>query len=321
MLIFGTHSVSKDLLREIKKYHIGGILLHKNDFQSPSDLLNLTNHLQKASEIPLLIASDEEGGLVTRLTPFKGFIYKHSAETMGERGLEYTNNAATSIATELSLHGVNLNFAPVVDVAINPKNTAIVTKGRSFSDDPDDVSQLATEFVNAHSAQNILTTLKHFPGHGSSMEDSHHAPVDITKTWSDIELTPFRNMIKNGSAHLIMMGHLLNTEYDSQHPASLSEKVHQILRVQLKFDGVVISDDFQMKAITKNYKLKETIKLAINAGTDILLFGQIQEYYPISKIHGIIKKLVKNNEVSMKRINESYQRIIELKQKANLISK
>ena len=184
-----------------------------------------------------------------------------------------TRMQAEKMAQWLYATGINNNLAPVVDLDINPLSPAIGYYERSFSMDPVVVIDHAQWFISEFSNYNIITTLKHFPGHGSAEEDSHLGFTDITDTWTDKELLPYRHLIVNDYDDIIMVGHLYNAHIDSVYPASLSFKTIQgLLRDSLGFNGVVVSDEMLMGAITNNYSFDEAIELAINAGTDMLLY-------------------------------------------------
>lgn len=171
--------------------------------------------------------------------------------------------------------GFNVNFAPVVDLAVNPNNQVIAKFGRAYGKTGDVVASYAAEVVAAHHAAGLLTALKHFPGHGSSTADSHEGFVDITKTWKPTELDPYRALIANGYQDFVMVGHLIDTEIDpSGLPSSLSKQwIEDMLRGQLGFTGVVITDDLEMGAIRDHFNLKETVTKAVRAGVDVLLFS------------------------------------------------
>ncbi len=222
------------------------------------------------------------------------------------------------MANTLSELGINLNFAPVVDLNINPENPIIGRKERSFSDDPKVAASHARKFIKAHKQAGILACIKHFPGHGSSASDSHLGFVDITDTWSEIELLPYKQLIREDQVDCIMTAHVLNHNIDTQYPATLSKVfVGGILRKEIGFGGVVISDDFHMGAIRNNYDLENSLTLAINAGVDILLLSYNETYKDELFINlvEIISGMVERGQVSEERINESYNRIRLLKNK------
>jgi len=220
------------------------------------------------------------------------------------------------MAATLAALGINLNLAPVVDVNVNPANPVIAKYGRSFSADPETVTAHAFEFVRAHHEQGVLCTLKHFPGHGSSTEDSHLGMVDVTETWSRRELVPYVRVIEAGQADAIMTAHVFNADLDAEHPATLSPPtVTDMLRQELGYDGVVISDDMQMGAITKHYGFERAVRRAIEAGIDIIAFANNSVYEEDVAVRAIahIKRLVQQGIISEARIDRSYHRIRRLK--------
>jgi beta-N-acetylhexosaminidase len=216
--------------------------------------------------------------------------------------------------------GININFAPVVDLASNPNNPIIAKFGRAFSANEDSVTLLAKEFIRQHHRYGVLTSLKHFPGHGSSKDDTHLGIADVTNTWNEKELKPYQQLIDSGYADAVMTSHIVNKTLDNNgNPGTLSHDILDgILRKRLKFDGVVFSDDMQMHAITKHYGLEETIKLAINAGVDIMTFSNNisgSDERTVDKVHKIIKDFVNRGEIPAARIDQSYKRIIKLKKR------
>ncbi|MDR2008735.1 MAG: glycoside hydrolase family 3 protein [Alphaproteobacteria bacterium] len=309
----------------INTYHVGGIILFSralNDrianIESPEQVKKLNEDLQnEAGDVKIFIAVDQEGGYVARLNEANGFFNTKSAAELGMNPTtDATYEEAKKIANLLQEYGFNLNFAPSVDVNVNPNNPVIAGHGRSFSDNPNIVVQHALAFIKAHDELGIITTLKHFPGHGSSTGDSHEGFVDITKTYKKYELQPFRDIIKTGYKGGVLTAHVVNTNVDTL-PASLSKKfIDGILRSDLGFRGVVFSDDLKMKAIEDNFTLEEALVDAINAGTDVIVYGNnIGEYNPhfVKDASEIIKKNVEEGNISMDRINESYLRIMTLK--------
>ena len=310
-----------DEIRHLILYeHLGGVLLFESNFASAASpkasLYKLVSDLHKISPAPLFIAMDQEGGAVNRLKEKYSFPQTYSARYLGERNdLNFTKQAADTIASTLADIGINHNFAPVVDLNVNPRNPVVGATGRCFSAYPEVVTRHASVFVQAHQEQHIISTLKHFPGHGSSTQDSHAGLADVTQTWRRAELIPYRRLIQQGRADSIMTAHIFNANLDEKHPASLSYKtITGILRQNLGFDGVVISDDLLMGAIKDQYDLKASIYHAVNAGNDILLFTTIANDL-ILQVKGIIKEHVKSGRISMQRINESHARIKKLKRR------
>lgn len=318
-------SDSSSIVQDIRAGRVGGVILFDYDvlqkqsgrnIQSPQQVKSLCASLQAHSKIPLLIAIDEEGGKVSRLKPKYGFRQTVSAAYLGRlKSLDSTRTHAARTADLLSEVGINLNFAPVCDVAVNLQNPVIAKLDRSFSRNPDSVALHARAVVEAHHAKGVLTALKHFPGHGSSQSDSHLGLVDVSNTWSRVELMPFQTLISQGDADIVMTAHIFNASWDTL-PATLSRNVIQgMLREELKFDGVVCSDDMQMKAITAHYGLEESLKLALNAGVDMLIFGNNLDYDEdiAEKASALIKKLIGRGAIKVERIEEAYRRVMRLK--------
>lgn len=310
---------------QIKKGEIGGVIL--NDFDtlsleygrnivSPEQLTKLTRNLQNLSKIPLFIAIDQEGGLVNRLKPEYGFPFTLSQEVLGNlNDLKRTFQHGKDIARTLASYGFNLNFAPVVDLKFD--HCFITKKQRCFSEDPKQVALHAEAFITAHKEIGVLTCLKHFPGHGSASGDSHEGFVDVTSLWTEMELCPFQKLISMKNVDTVMTAHIFIRTLDDSFPASLSEKIMTgILRNKLHFDGLIITDDLQMKAISDKFSLKETVQHAILAGNDILLFANQIDYQPeiAPQIIKIVKELIKEGKIPINRIEESFRRIMKLKE-------
>ena len=313
------------LLQEIKDNKAGGIILFEKNIaatNSRNALKEMIQNFQKNASIPLLVTIDEEGGKVHRLKEKYGFVAMPSATYLGKlNNVDSTTFYNNRLAAELKDLGINFNYAPSVDMAINPENVVIVKNERSFSWRPEIVSKHAVLCIKAHHQNGVKTILKHFPGHGSSTADSHLGIVDVSETWDFQELFPYYSVLRSGQCDAIMTAHIINKNWDnSMLPATLSKKVIDgMLRGLLGYKGVVFSDDMQMKAISKEYGLDNALALAINAGVDVVMFGNNVSLkdQPVSatEIHTKIKNLVKAGKISAARINESYTRIMEMKSK------
>lgn len=266
--------VPETLQTDIADRGLGGVILLAYNVDGPQSLSRLTSDLQREAEVPLFISIDQEGGRIARLNEQNGFSSTYTPEELGEMDSEWTTrDQANKMAGWLRDGGVNINLAPVVDVNVNPDSPAIGSLDRSFSDDPYTVSDHARWFIDEFHQKEVITALKHFPGHGSAEEDSHYDFTDITETWKEKELVPYQELIKQGYSGMIMPGHLYHAEFDSDYPATLSEKtLTGKLREEMGFDGVIISDGMFMRAIQDHYGFFESVKLAINAGIDILLY-------------------------------------------------
>jgi len=318
-----------DIANAIRELNLGGVILFDYDAPSKSRPRNIIDWEQtkkliadlksRAKNETLLVAVDAEGGLINRLKPSMGFAKIDSAQDLGEEDGLVAVEEYWILAKELSELGFNINFAPVVDLNLNPENPVIGGLERSYSDDPRVVAGYARAFVAAHRAFGILTSLKHFPGHGSSDADSHLGLPDITEPYQEQELAPYEELIKNGGADSVMTAHVINRNIDPEYPATLSEKfINGILRQDLEFDGIVFSDDMQMGAIIDHYGFKDAIVRAINAGCDILIFSNNGTEYDDSvarRARDIILQAVLDGQISESRINESYARIIKMKEK------
>lgn len=337
-----THPVIDD----IKNNHLGGVILFDYDLptkkaerniKSDQQVKKLTEDLQSFSTLlPLFVAIDYEGGRINRLNEQYGFPPTRSHQELGEsHDIKQTYRQASKMAHTLSQLGINLNFSPVVDVKVNPNNPVIAKRQRSFSANPQVVSQHALEFIKAHHEYGVLCVPKHFPGHGSSNTDSHFGMVDVTKTWSPRELEPYAYLIREGLADAIMTAHVFNARLDSQYPATLSKAtITELLRghstmatsfikelgqkIPLNYDGVIFSDDIRMKAITSKYDFKMALQKAIDAGIDILIIGNNTEVFEenlVTRTVAMIKQLIEEGQLSEARIDESYQRILRMKNK------
>ncbi|NTU58570.1 MAG: glycoside hydrolase family 3 [Chlorobiaceae bacterium] len=312
---------------DIRERGIGGVVLFNYDvasaspvrnIESPEQVKRLVSGLQKMSALPLFIAIDQEGGRVSRLKPANGFPSSVSAAHLGTLdNADSTRLAAGKTADLLRQLKINMDLAPDVDLNTNPDNPVIGKLDRSFSKDPAIVARHARIFVDEFHRAGIIAALKHFPGHGSSTKDTHKDFTDVTATWSREELEPYRELIRQGYDDPVMTAHVFHAGLDSLYPATLSKAiVGGILRGDLKFRGVVISDDMQMRAIADRYGLETAIRLAIEAGVDILLFGNNASAYDpniAEKATRIIRRLVDEKVISPERIDHSYRRIMALK--------
>ena len=333
MIGFRGSSVAEapEIVDDIAERHIGGIVLFDYDvpskspsrnISSPEQLSQLTQELQKLSAIPLFIAIDQEGGKVSRLKPARGFPVSMSAEHLGLlNNPDSTRAAAGETARTLKAMHLGMNLAPVADLNINSANPVIGKLQRSFSSDPAVVTRHIKLVCKAYRDEGIIPTLKHFPGHGSSTTDTHLDFTDITASWSEKELEPYRDMIASGYCDAIMTAHVFNGKIDSLYPATLSKAtIDRLLREKLGFKGVIISDDMQMRAIADHYGIETAIQLAIDAGVDLLIFGNNTAYDPAiaSKATNIIHSLVARKIITPERIDLSWCRIMKLKQQYQL---
>ncbi len=314
MIIIGFEgeTVPPSLAHYIKENGIGGVILFSKNIKNPSQLKALTTSL-KSLDSTIMIATDQEGGLVQRLRAKNGFFDTPKPIMIAKRGEKEAKKCYTSMAKMLSENGINLNFAPVVDLAKNPHNQVIAKYGRAFSSKSEEVIRYADIFIHAMQKEGVLSVIKHFPGHGSSLADSHKGFVDVSESWSREELEPFLEL----KSKAIMTAHIFNSYLDEIYPATLSQKTNALLR-DSGFDGVLISDDLQMKAISKNFDLNTTLREAINASVDILLFGnQLAKPIKIKDLVTRIEAMVKRGEIKVARIKEANRRITKIKSYAH----
>jgi beta-N-acetylhexosaminidase len=310
---------------------VGGVILFERDvvtdqprnLVSPEQVKQLTTDLQALAADcagrPLFIAADNEGGRVMRLSSRLGYLPSPSARDLGRSGdLAYTRLEARRMGATLRRAGINWNLAPVVDVTVNPLNPAIVALGRSFSSDPDRVIANARAFIEGMHEAGILTALKHFPGHGSSLSDSHAGFTDVTDTADpDTELAPYRALIALGLADSVMTAHVFNRGLDPWDPATLSRyTVHRMLRGRLGYRGVVVSDDLLMGAIIRHYGLEEAAVKALDAGVDVLLISQNAmkgERRPAARVVAAVDRAIADGWLPRSRVAEALDHVAALR--------
>ena len=315
------------IFNEVKSGKVGGVVLYEKNilFESPKpELALLVDMLQKNAQIPLFISIDEEGGWVTRLKTRYGFPKNVSAQYLGDLdNLDSTRYYANQTAKILSSFGINMNYAPVVDINLNPRNPVIGKIERSYSSDYEKVIAHANIVIEEHRKQKVVPVLKHFPGHGSSRSDTHLGLTDVTESWQMEEVYPYSALIDSGKVNAVMTAHIVNKSLDdSKIPATLSKRVVTgLLRDFLHFKGVIISDDMQMGAIDNEFGLREAIRLSLLAGVDILMFANnVSDDNRVSAttIHAIIKDLVFERIISEEQIRAAYKRIMKLKTEIGL---
>ena len=282
---------------------------------SPSQVAALSHALRAAAPGGrLLVGVDEEGGVVTRLGPAHGFPALASEAEVGAGTTAEARRWARSMGATLAGVGVNLDFAPVVDLDVNPRSPAIGALHRSFSADPDVVVRMATIEVDALRAAGVLSVLKHFPGIGSSTVNTDFGMTDVTDTWTDAELDPFRRLIAAGAADIVMAGHVVNRHLDPDQPASLSRAVvTRLLRGELGWEGPVVTDDLQAAAISERYDAGEAAVRALDAGCDLLLFANQQAYDPsiVRHVTDTVVAAIDGGRLQARRVEEAWSRVEE----------
>lgn len=325
---FQGHTLTKDSLiaEDIIERNLGGVVLfdrflaenkEQNNIISFSQLRSLTQNLQEFAGNRLFIGVDQEGGRVCRLKKDSGFPTCPSPRQIClKNDASFSVVQANVVASTLAEVGINFNFAPVADLNINQNNPIIGKLQRSYSANPEKVIEQCAIWLDCHHRHGVLGCLKHFPGHGSSKEDSHLGFVDITESWQKRELIPYSELILQNKANAIMVGHLFNANLDAIYPASLSRKIVQgLLRKKLNFKGIIVTDDMQMKAITNRYGLPEAIVHALSAGVDLIIIGNNLEYDPhiLKTAIDAVESGIKRGDLSVTVITEAYERIQKMK--------
>lgn len=303
----------------INDYHVGGFILFGSNVKSSDQLLALINSLKKentGSKVPLFISVDEEGGRINRMP---GNIKNlPSNQKIGRiNNGDFSYKIGGILAEEVKAFGFNMDFAPVLDIFSNPKNTVI--GDRAFGSDADIVSKLGIQTMRGIRAGGVIPVVKHFPGHGDTIIDSHvglpSVDYDMDRL-NSFELVPFKAAIDD-QADVVMVAHILLTKMDPEYPATLSKSVISgVLRNQLGFNGVVITDDMTMGAIVENYDIGEAAVKSVNAGSDIVLV--CHEQGKRLEVVNALLKAAKEGTISELRLNESLYRILKLKGKYRL---
>jgi beta-N-acetylhexosaminidase len=279
LLISGIKGISltAEEVEFIKNEKLGGIILFANNFQDPAQLAELVNNIQKLrDEYPLFISVDQEGGRVARFkTHFTQF--PSMLELAKQDSPKLIFEVHQTLAKELAACGINLSYSPCCDILTNPENKAI--GDRAFGDDPEAVEKFISAAIRGLQTNGIMACAKHFPGHGGTTKDSHF-DLPLVKTslqqLRDRELLPFVKASKS-RVEFMMMAHLLVDALDPNLPTSLSPKAYEFLRQETKFTKIVITDDMEMKAIADRFSIEDAAVLALNAGTDMLLYRDMAD--------------------------------------------
>lgn len=306
-----------EMAAHIAAGRVGGIcFIAKNAVTRPG-VESITKLFHGASaRWPLLMSIDQEGGNVQRLSSHLGFGFEPSpARVSNTLSADQARKTYAAMAGQMRKSGFNLNLAPVVDLGFEPRNVLITQKGRTFGDDPASVIRYSRAFVAGHRDQGVLTALKHFPGHGSALRDSHDGAVDVTKSWRESELAPYTCLTSEGMADMIMTGHLSHQTLTDGLPASLSPSaVGGLLRGRVGFGGVVITDDLDMKAVRRKFSREESVIRAVAAGNDILLATNDDSDHdlPLTMIMAV-QKGIRDGRIEADRVTASVRRIEALK--------
>ncbi len=330
MLLVGFRGTTVDstdhIWRDLTHFRVGSVILFDYDVAKGSRGRNITS-VQQVRELcrqlkdirpDLLIGIDQEGGKVSRLHPRYGFPAVGTPQQSAAVGYDSVRSCARITAQMLNDVGINLNFAPVADVNVNPACPVIGKLERNFSASPEQVTECCHIWIEEQNKKGVASCLKHFPGHGSATGDTHKGLVDVSNTWKTPELTPYKQLINE--VPMVMTAHVINRQLDPNGlPASLSPLITAYLRDTLGFQGVIITDDLAMGAIVNEYSFETALQMAIEAGADLLCLsnnGGIYNAEMVPQAVRIIKALVADGTVSAERIHASAERVRALK--ANL---
>ena len=311
----GNTSLSEKDISLIKDFKVGGLIFFRRNITTANQTVDLINKIKTINSengnVPLFLSLDQEGGLVTRLP--EEIIKFHKASVIGEKNdEEYAYDIAKLMGSIIYSIGFNMNFAPVLDIYTNPNNEVIGS--RAFSSDKEIVSKLGVVTIKGFKDSNIIAVGKHYPGHGDTSEDSHYELPILEHDYGrvrNIELYPFEQAINNG-LDAVLVSHLLYEKIDSENIATLSKIfLYEILRKELGFRGIVITDDMIMKGLTDTESISEASLKALKAGVDILLIGS--GYENISNSIQRIKQAVSDGEIDEFEIDRKVYNILRVK--------
>lgn len=321
MIIVGLegNSINNRIKKLIKDYKIGGVILYKKNFNTYKDMLKLINdlnELNKDNKIPLFIAIDQEGGRVNRMP--KEFLNLPAANKIAKlENLEVIEEAGNIIGKMLKDTGINLVFAPVLDIKNFPDNHAL--GDRCFGDNVESVSKYGIATMKQIQKNKVISVVKHFPGHGATNKDSHFFLPVVNKNIEELEkedMSVFENAINQG-ADAIMVGHLLLKKEKFRYPTSLSRKfITKYLRKRYRYNGIIITDDLKMRAIKVRYGIKKSIRIAFLSGADIIIFRYSENEE--RRALNVIYKMAEKGELKINRINKAVNRITKIKEKYGL---
>lgn len=320
MLIMGLEDKEqKGIDNIIKKLKIGGIIIYKKNYNNYEQMLGLINNIKEMNaenKIPITISVDQEGGRVNRMPP-EILNLKSATKFANSKDVELVKETGNIIGKMLSETGISMDYAPILDIRRFEEKHAI--GDRCYGENKEDVEKYAIEVMKQLQQNNVISVVKHFPGHGLTKKDSHFRIPKIKEKIELLEkedMKPFEAAIKNG-ADAIMVGHLIIKDVDKKYPASLSKKVIQKYLIEkYNYNGLIITDDMKMMAIRLHYNMKKAVKRAILAGNDIVMMGL--SYKKVDKIIKYIISQIKKGKISEERINKSVEKILRIKEKYNI---
>ena len=311
-----TTDISQEFNDGYSNLPVGGIILFAKNILNREQVKKLLSDLENIGNIPMFLSVDQEGGTVARLNENVDFPIFDNMYNYRDDGTDTAYQNSKTIADELRQLGFNLDFAPVADVWSNPDNT-IIGK-RAYSDDFNQAADLVSSAVKGFSDGNIISTLKHFPGHGDTSVDTHNDIAFVKKTKEQLneqEIIPFKAGINSG-AEMVMVGHLVICDIDPEKPATISRAViSDYLKDELGYNGIVISDAFNMSAVSKEYSSGELAVMGLDAGLDIILMPE-----NLNEAVDAVINAIEVGTLSEERINESVIKILKLKEKYGLLN-
>lgn len=322
MLLVGFRGIEVDstnhIWRDLRDYHVGSVILFDYDvptgtrgrnIKDAAQLKRLCSQLRSLNG-NLLIGIDQEGGYVSRLSTRYGFPAIPSAKKCALKGDDTVRHYADLTGRMLEELGINLDFAPVADVDVNPRCPVIGGIERSFSADPATVGRCCLIWSNELARHHVVSCWKHFPGHGSATGDTHKGLVDVSDTWQHGELEPY---LSTPQGALVMTAHVVNRQLDpSGLPASLSPKTTSYLRDSLHFNGIIVTDDLAMGAIVSQYSFERAVRMAVLAGADLLCLSNNGGTYDVNMVPRavkVIRQMVADGEITEERVRQSAERI------------
>lgn len=320
MLIMGLEDKGqKEIDSIIRKLKIGGIIIYKKNYNNYEQMLDLINNIKEMNvknKIPITISVDQEGGRVNRMPP-EILNLKSATKFANTKDIELVKNTGNIIGKMLNETGISMNYAPILDIRRFEEKHAI--GDRCYGENKEDVEKYGIEVMKQLQQNNVISVIKHFPGHGLTKKDSHFRIPKIKEKIEQLQkedIQPFEVAIKNG-ADAIMVGHLIIKDVDKKYPASLSKKVIQKYLIEkYNYNGLIITDDMKMMAIRLHYNMKRAVKRAILAGNDIVMIGL--SYKKVDRIIKYIIGQIKKGKISEERINKSVEKILRIKEKYNI---
>lgn len=314
IIALDTTKAKQEIQQILENHQIGGVLLYKKNYTTYSDMIEFINFIkqtnQKAGNPPIFISIDQEGGRVNRIPPdFKNLPSAYAlAQTQNE---EIIKEAANITARILSNAGVNMNFAPVLDIKRFANNHAI--GDRSYSENKEVVAKYGNIYMKEMQERNVLPVIKHFPGHGLTKKDTHFRLPTINSKIEEIEkedMMPFKKLIENG-ADAMLVSHIIIKGFSKGYPASVSREVIKYIEDKLQFKGLIVTDDMRMKAMVMSYGKNNAVKKAVLAGNDMI----VMKYSEKDRVYEKLEKLVSNNKIEESEIDRRVEKILKMKEK------